>query len=109
LPAFTVLASGQESARRWEQIKNPILSASRIFWKTREYRSPCCLTTGTPVRTAPTWQRRRQEILGDWHAIMGPLAAAHRTSEIENYLQTESRENFHAHKIRIEMRRGQME
>jgi hypothetical protein len=36
------------------------------------YRSPLLFADGTPVKTAADWQRRRQEILKQWHDLMGP-------------------------------------
>jgi dienelactone hydrolase len=36
------------------------------------YRSPLKFEDGTPVKTAADWVRRREEILKQWHDLMGP-------------------------------------
>src|SRR5262245_12366877 len=36
------------------------------------HRSPLLFADGSPVKTAADWQKRRQEILKEWHGLMGP-------------------------------------
>src|SRR5262245_19226497 len=36
------------------------------------YRSPLLFADGSPVKTAADWQKRRQQILKEWHDLMGP-------------------------------------
>lgn len=70
-------------------------------------RSPLAFNDGHPVRTADDWQRRRTEILADWHAIMGAWPAVIDKPKIE-VLETKSRgEGISQRKVRVEIAPGQ--
>jgi hypothetical protein len=72
-----------------------------------EYRSPLVFRDGTKVANATDWPRRRQEILGDWHALLGPWPPLLERPKLER-LETTKRENFTQHRIAIEIAPGQM-
>jgi hypothetical protein len=69
------------------------------------YRSPLKFDDGTPVRSAADWARRRQEILGAWHKLMGPWPPLIEEPRLE-YLRSERRENFMQHRVRLEVAPG---
>ena len=54
----------------------PLFKPPREFeGQLGEYRSPLLFADGTKVTSADDWQRRRQQILDQWHEIMGPWPA----------------------------------
>jgi hypothetical protein len=69
------------------------------------YRSPLKFADGSPVRNADDWQKRRQELLKEWHELLGPWPALIEKPKLE-YLEKERRENFTQHHIRLEIAPG---
>jgi hypothetical protein len=70
-------------------------------------RSPLAFNDGRPVRNADEWQKRRTEILADWHAIMGAWPPVIDKPKME-VLETRSRgEGISQQKIRVEIAPGQ--
>ena len=67
-----------------------------------DYPSPLRFADGSEVKTADDWKRRRQEILKDWHGLMGPWPEAIAKPKVE-ILDKERQENFTRHHIRIEI------
>ncbi len=47
------------------------------------YRSPLKFEDGSQVRTAADWARRREEILKQWHGLMGPWPPILQTPKVE--------------------------
>lgn len=69
--------------------------------------SPLVFRDGTTVKTPQDWQRRRQEILREWHAIMGAWPPVIEKPKIE-VLETTTRGNgITQRKVRIEIAPGQ--
>jgi dienelactone hydrolase len=69
--------------------------------------SPLLFRDGTSVKTTEDWQRRRQEILKEWHAIMGEWPPIIEKPKIE-VLETITRGNgITQRKIRVEIAPGQ--
>jgi hypothetical protein len=66
------------------------------------YRSPLKFADGSLVTRAEAWPKRRQEILKQWHDLMGPWPELIEKPKIE-YLEKEQRDNFTQHHIRIEI------
>lgn len=66
------------------------------------YRSPLKFADGTLVTRAEDWPKRRQEILKQWHDLMGPWPELIEKPKIE-YLEKEQRDNFTQHHIRLEI------
>jgi hypothetical protein len=101
------------------------------------YRSPLKFEDGTPVTTAADWARRREEILKQWHDLMGPWPPILQAPKVEFLpvveqasplppghpaLETNAsratarsgetpaplpRENFARHRVRLEIAPGQ--
>jgi dienelactone hydrolase len=64
------------------------------------FRSPLLFADGTPVKTPADWQRRRQEILATWHAIMGPWPPLVERPRVET-VATTRREDLTQHQLRL--------
>jgi hypothetical protein len=71
------------------------------------YRSPLKFAYGSEVKTPADWARRRREILETWHALMGPWPPLLAEPKLEK-LESQRRENFTQHKVRVEIAIGQM-
>ena len=91
----------------WETIAPYFTPPAEYAGKFGDYRSPLRFDDGTPVRTPADWHRRRREILDHWHGVMGAWPAVIEKPAIE-YLETQRRDNFVQHKVRVETARGQM-
>lgn len=70
------------------------------------HRSPLLFKDGSQAKSASDWQKRRAEILSDWHGIMGGWPAVIEKPGIE-VLRSSRRENFTQKRIRLEIARGQ--
>jgi len=73
--------------------------------QTGDYKSPLRFADGTEAKTADDWKRRRQEILKEWHGLMGPWPEAIEKPKVE-VLAKEREDNFTRHHIRIEVAPG---
>lgn len=65
------------------------------------WRSPLRFKDGAEVRTPADWQRRRAEILTDWHELMGPWPPLITDPQPE-ILRTERQPGYHRHRIRFQ-------
>lgn len=70
--------------------------------KLGPHESPLRLKDGQEVRTAADWKRRRQEILDDWHGIMGPWPQVLTQPRLE-VLETAQRETFTQQRVRLQI------
>ena len=70
------------------------------------YPSPLIFKDRSKAQTAADWQRRRAEILADWHGIMGAWPAVIERPKME-VLESKLRENFTQKRIRLEIAHGQ--
>lgn len=87
-------------ADAWKTIAPFFAPSERWAGQTGGYRSPLEFSDGTPVRTADQWQRRREEILGQWHSLLGQWPPLITEPEVE-ILKTERRDNFDQLHIRF--------
>jgi hypothetical protein len=71
------------------------------------YKSPLIFKDGSKVQTPADWQRRRAEILSDWHGIMGAWPAVIEKPKME-VLESKPRENFTQKRIRLQIGSDQM-
>ncbi len=65
-----------------------------------EYRSPLSFTDGSVVRSVDDWQKRRLEILAEWHDLMGEWPPLITEPKIE-VLESNRRETFEQRRIRF--------
>ncbi len=67
-----------------------------------DHASPLKFKDGREVTTEAQWRQRREEILADWHGLMGawPPVLAKPALEV---LETQRRENFTQHRIRLQI------
>lgn len=98
---------GQEGAIPWSDMKQFFQPPPEYQGQLGEYRSLMKFTDGTPVQSREDWPGRRQEILKEWHAIMGPwpeLVQKPRT----NLQEAEHVENFTRHRLEVEVSPGRV-
>ena len=69
--------------------------------------SPLIFRNGSPVKTAQDWQRRREEILQDWHGLMGVWPKVIENPRVEVLETKEREEGITQRKVRIEIAPGQ--
>jgi dienelactone hydrolase len=70
------------------------------------YGSPLKFEDGKLVETAADWARRRQEILRQWHELMGPWPPILQGPRVE-FLSQSRRQDFTQHRVRLEIAPGQ--
>lgn len=99
-----VAASAQGTA--WDVIAPLFEVPARFAGQLGHYRSPLVFPDGTPVRTAADWARRRQQLLTEWHDLMGPWPPVLTTPRIE-VLGESRRETFTQRRVRLEVAPGQ--
>lgn len=99
---------GAESSATWKKIAPYFTPPPEYVGKLGDFRSPLIFDDGTLVKTPADWQRRRTEILADWHKLMGPWPPLIEKPKIE-VLETTRRENFTQKKVRVEICAGQMD
>ena len=71
-----------------------------------DYASPLIFKNGEKVKTAQDWEKRRHEILAQWHGMMGEWPALLEDQEME-IVESSKREDFTQHTIRFEWVPGQ--
>jgi hypothetical protein len=90
----------------WDLIAPMFEVPGRFAGQLGPYRSLLTFPDGAPVRTAADWQRRRQQILSEWHELMGPWPPVLTDTRIE-VLAESRRETFIQRRVRLEVARGQ--
>jgi hypothetical protein len=65
-----------------------------------DYRSPLRFEDGDAVESSADWAQRRDEILSDWHGLMGAWPEVITEPEVE-ILTSEQREDFTQHQVRF--------
>jgi len=98
----TALTSPLATAQRqdWGEIAPYFEPPEEWRDKLGKYRSPLRFNDGSKVRTATDWARRRNEILKDWHELLGQWPALITKPQIQ-VLQEKRRENFRQLKVRF--------
>jgi hypothetical protein len=71
------------------------------------FRPILTFNDGTPVNTAPDWQRRRLEILESWHKVMGPWPSLIEKPRLE-LLDASDRDGFKQHRINVEIAKDRL-
>lgn len=85
----------------WQQLAPAFAPPPEFAGDYGTFRSPLKFYDGRPVLTAADWQRRRQEILDRWHAMLGPWPPVLDRPKVE-ILQRERRENFLQLRVRVQ-------
>ena len=91
------VAQGQD----WREIAQYFKPPKEWRGKLGKYRSPLRFNDGSKVKTPTDWAKRRNEILKDWHELLGQWPALITKPQIQ-VLQEKRRENFRQLKIRFE-------
>jgi hypothetical protein len=65
------------------------------------YRSPLQFADGSSVRTPADWARRRQQLLAEWHELMGRWPPLVESPAFE-YLSHSRREHFTQERVRVQ-------
>lgn len=103
LRAFFCLlaASALPAAEPWGAIADAFQPPAEWAEALGNYASPLKFRDGRPVTNADEWRQRREEILADWHDLMGawPPVLAKPSVEV---LATTRRETFTQHRIRLQ-------
>jgi hypothetical protein len=98
----TLPAGAAETPPAWEKIAPFFSPPAEFAEQFGPYKSPLSFYDGHPVKTSADWERRRKEILGYWHKVMGPWPAPIEKPQLE-YLETKRRENFAQHRVQVEI------
>ena len=69
--------------------------------KTSPWRDPLLFNDGTTVKTATDWQKRRAELLSDWHALMGTWPPVMKEPKPE-ILKSEPQQGYRRDRIRFQ-------
>ena len=100
------VARADDTPDAWKKIEHYFTPPPEFAGKLGDYRSPLLFNDGTPVKTADDWQRRRREILDQWHKLLGRWPELIQKPKVET-LDTRRRENFTQHTVRVEIAKGQ--
>ena len=90
----------------WKQIEPYFSPPDSLKEQYGKYKSPLVLDNGEKVMTAQDWEKRRQEILSQWHGMMGEWPALLENQEMK-ILQSSKREDFTQHTVSFEWVPGQ--
>ncbi|MCG6155387.1 alpha/beta hydrolase family protein [Rubinisphaera margarita] len=90
----------QSPSDSWNAIFEHFEVPAKYQGQNGDYRSPLRFNDGTPVKTPEDWAKRREEILNDWHELMGEWPELITDPEVE-VLETTERDGFTQHKIRF--------
>lgn len=66
-----------------------------------KYRSPLLFESGDRITSPADWARRREEILNQWHDLMGPWPPLLQNTRME-VLTNQGRESFKQTRVRVE-------
>ncbi|HID76129.1 MAG TPA: hypothetical protein EYP56_09050 [Planctomycetaceae bacterium] len=97
VPAVGVACAGE--LKRW------FVPSPQYAGELGAFRSPLVFGDGRRVGTVAEWRKRRQEILQQWHAIMGPWPPLIPAPRVE-WRESTPREHFVQHRVRIEVAPG---
>ena len=93
------LAAAQET----ESALGPVFTIPAEFVNQfADYRTPLLFADGSQVKNPADWSKRREEILRQWHGLMGAWPPLLVKPRLEMLAQTE-RENFRQRRVRVEI------
>lgn len=100
-------AQKKNADSNWEQISPYFSPPDSLMGDPGHYVSPLVFDNGDIVKTPKDWKRRREEILSQWHSLMGPWPPLleHQKMKI---LASSEREDFTQHTVQFEWVPGQL-
>jgi len=90
----------QSPSDSWDEISEHFEVPAKYQGQMGDYRSPLQFNDGTSVKTSADWAKRREEILADWHKLMGEWPELITDPQVE-ILKTTRRDGFTQHTIRF--------
>ena len=105
--ALAAYANAQEpkADAAWSRLAPFFKPPAELANDTGKYYSPLRFADGRVAGTPAEWQRRRAEILADWHAMLGSWPPLLEKPKIE-YLDREIRENFTQRHVHVDIAAG---
>ena len=100
-------AQKEASSSAWDRIAPYFSPPDSLKHELGNYSSPLVSEQGDTVKTAQDWEKRRQEILKQWHGMMGEWPALMEDQYLK-ILESSERENFTQHTISFEWVPGQL-
>lgn len=103
LSMFISPASAREEARStnaWQMLAPFFTPPVEFAAQLGKFRSPLLFHDGSRVSNAADWPRRREEILLEWHRLMGPWPSIIPLPKLE-VLRESRRENFSQKRVRL--------
>lgn len=97
---------GQAQQDSWQKIEPYFTTPPAYQESYGKYPSLLVFENGDSVKTALDWEKRREEILNQWHGMMGNWPELLKDQEME-ILESHQREDFIQHRIRFEWVPGQ--
>ena len=85
----------------WKKIAPAFQPPREFVGDLGAYKSPLVFDDGCAVKTAEDWARRREELRGYWHRMLGPWPPLVDKPAIE-VLETTRRDNFTQKKVQVE-------
>ncbi|HWN94501.1 MAG TPA: nucleoside hydrolase-like domain-containing protein [Methylomirabilota bacterium] len=110
LPPLTryrrAVIDARDADSTWRSIEPIFRPPAEFAGKLGAFRSPFQFQDGSTVKSAAEWTRRREEILREWHELMGPWPKVIEQLKLETLSETR-RELFTQRRVRIEIAPGQ--
>ncbi|MEW6304726.1 MAG: prolyl oligopeptidase family serine peptidase [Verrucomicrobiota bacterium] len=94
-----------ETSTPWTPIAPFFTPPAEFAGQLGAYRSPLKFNDGALAKSPADWAKRRQEILAQWHRLMGPWPPLLAKPKLE-IVETARRDNFTQHKVRVEIAAG---
>lgn len=91
-----------EAPESWSSLRRFFSPPPEFAGDLGGLRSVLTTVDGHTVRTRAEWQKRRKEVLQQWHALMGPWPPLLKELRI-TFLSKEHVENFTRHRVEIEI------
>lgn len=100
------LAEKPDNKALWERIAPFFSPPPEYADDYGDFRPVLKFDDGRPVKSADDWQKRRQEILKDWHEMMGPWPPLTERPKVA-VLDKTRRHNFDQFRVRFDLLPGQ--
>lgn len=101
-----VVIDADDPVQAWRTIEPAFQAPALLAGDSSRYRSFLLFEDGAPVKSEHDWDRRRGQILKQWHGFMGPWPGVIRKPAVE-FRETRYRDNFIQHGVKVEIAPGQ--